>query len=264
VRLTDDGHCATPCFVEQFECGLDASICLTWELTYACNQACVHWVSSSGKRGPRELSTAQCKEIIDDLEHMQVFYGNIGGANRLSARTFGSGLTTPPRITSELRFSTNGVRITPPGAASELAASDYVDVQTSLDWATAEVNDAVRGPRSFAMVVRAVESLATSGFKDAKISMVVTRYNVDQLDEFAPLASRYGVTTVHHGCARRDVEPMSGKSCIPPPRSRLRRMTGRRSRAVTCWSFSLGWVPRLPHGRTSDGCVNCVGWTADA
>ncbi|MEI8398523.1 MAG: hypothetical protein WCG33_05190, partial [Actinomycetes bacterium] len=28
--------------------GLDAPICLTWELTYACNLACVHCLSSSG------------------------------------------------------------------------------------------------------------------------------------------------------------------------------------------------------------------------
>ena len=50
-----------PRLVEQFEHGLDAPICLTWELTYACNLACVHCLSSSGKRDPRELSTQQCK-----------------------------------------------------------------------------------------------------------------------------------------------------------------------------------------------------------
>ena len=75
-----------------------------------------------------------------------------------------------------------------------MAASDYVDVQISLDGATAEVNDAVRGAGSFAMAIRALENLADAGFKDAKISVVVTRHNVDQLDEFAALAARYGAT----------------------------------------------------------------------
>ena len=68
-----------PRLIEQFEHGLDAPICLTWELTYACNLACVHCLSSSGKRDPRELSTQACKDIIDELERMQVFYVNIGG-----------------------------------------------------------------------------------------------------------------------------------------------------------------------------------------
>src|SRR6202023_2350122 len=66
--------------------------------------------------------------------------------------------------------------------------------QISLDGATAEVNDAVRGPGSFAMAIRALENLAAAGFADAKISVVVARHNSDQLDDFAPLASRYGAT----------------------------------------------------------------------
>ena len=32
--------------VDQFTYGLDAPICLTWELTYACNLSCVHCLSS--------------------------------------------------------------------------------------------------------------------------------------------------------------------------------------------------------------------------
>src|SRR5271166_7135120 len=64
---------------DRFSRGLDAPICLTWELTYACNLACVHCLSSSGRRDPHELTTQQCKDIIDELERMQVFYVNIGG-----------------------------------------------------------------------------------------------------------------------------------------------------------------------------------------
>ena len=41
--------------VDLFEYGLDAPICLTWELTYACNLSCTHCLSSSGRRDPREL-----------------------------------------------------------------------------------------------------------------------------------------------------------------------------------------------------------------
>src|ERR1044071_9255231 len=65
--------------VQQFEYGLDAPICLTWELTYACNLECAHCLSSSGRRDPRELTTAQCEAVIDELQRMQVFYVNIGG-----------------------------------------------------------------------------------------------------------------------------------------------------------------------------------------
>ena len=182
-----------PRLVEQFEHGLDAPICLTWELTYACNLACVHCLSSSGKRDPRELTTQQCKDIIDELERMQVFYVNIGGGEPTVRPDFWELVDYATAHHVGVKFSTNGVRITAEVAA-RLAASDYVDVQISLDGATAEVNDAVRGPGSFAMAIRALENLADAGFKDAKISVVVTRHNVDQLDEFAALAARYGAT----------------------------------------------------------------------
>ena len=151
-----------PRLIEQFEHGLDAPICLTWELTYACNLACVHCLSSSGKRDPRELSTRQCKDIIDELERMQVFYVNIGGGEPTVRPDFWELVDYATAHHVGVKFSTNGVRITPEVAA-RLAASDYVDVQISLDGATAEVNDAVRGPGSFAMAIRALENLAAAG-----------------------------------------------------------------------------------------------------
>ena len=86
-----------PRLIEQFEHGLDAPICLTWELTYACNLSCVHCLSSSGKRDPRELSTQQCKDIIDELERMQVFYVNIGGGEPTVRRDIGA-LASPEFI----------------------------------------------------------------------------------------------------------------------------------------------------------------------
>ena len=179
--------------VDQFELGLAAPICLTWELTYACNLACVHCLSSSGRRDPRELSTRQCKDIIDELERMQVFYVNIGGGEPTVRPDFWELVDYATAHHVGVKFSTNGVRITPE-VAVRLAASDYVDVQISVDGATAEVNDAVRGRGSFAMAIRALENLADAGFSDAKISVVVTRHNVAQLDAFKALADRYGAT----------------------------------------------------------------------
>ncbi|EOM77508.1 mycofactocin radical SAM maturase [Rhodococcus rhodnii] len=179
--------------IDQFERGLDAPICLTWELTYACNLACVHCLSSSGRRDPRELTTEQCKAVIDELERMQVFYVNIGGGEPTVRSDFWELVDYATEHHVGVKFSTNGVRIDEK-AAARLAASDYVDVQISLDGATAEVNDAVRGPGSFATAIRALENLSAAGFRDAKISVVVTRENVSQLDDFAALADRYDAT----------------------------------------------------------------------
>jgi mycofactocin biosynthetic radical S-adenosylmethionine protein MftC len=182
---------AVPRLVEQFERGLAAPICLTWELTYACNLACVHCLSSSGRRDPRELSTAECKGVIDTLERMQVFYVNIGGGEPTVRPDFWELVDYATAHHVGVKFSTNGIRIDP-AVARRLAASDYVDVQISLDGATAEVNDAVRGAGSFATAVRAMQNLSAAGLRGFKISVVITRHNVGQLGMFKQLADGFG------------------------------------------------------------------------
>ncbi|MBF6278403.1 MULTISPECIES: mycofactocin radical SAM maturase [Nocardia] len=177
--------------IEYFEHGLDAPICLTWELTYACNLACEHCLSSSGRRDPRELSTAECKAVIDELQRMQVFYVNIGGGEPTVRHDFWELLDYAVDHGVGVKFSTNGVRLTSE-RSRQLAAADYVDVQISLDGATAEVNDAVRGKGSFAMAYRAMENLSNVGFENFKISVVMTRHNVGQLDQFKAIADQFG------------------------------------------------------------------------
>ncbi|MEV0972382.1 mycofactocin radical SAM maturase [Microtetraspora glauca] len=184
---------ATGSLVERFEYGLAAPICLTWELTYACNLSCVHCLSSSGRRDPRELTTAQCEAVIDELRAMKVFYVNIGGGEPTVRPDFWHLLEYAVANQVGVKFSTNGVRITPERARF-LASTDYVDVQVSLDGATAEVNDRVRGRGSYAMAMRALDNLAEAGFADAKVSVVVTRENVGQLDEFKAIADARGAT----------------------------------------------------------------------
>ncbi|HQJ34741.1 MAG TPA: mycofactocin radical SAM maturase [Rhodoglobus sp.] len=184
---------STTSLATRFESGLDAPICLTWELTYACNLSCRHCLSSSGRRDPRELSTTQAEAVIDELQRMQVFYVNIGGGEPTIRPDFWHLVDYAVDHQVGVKFSTNGSRITPE-RAKVLAASDYVDVQVSIDGATAEVNDAVRGPGTFDTALRALENLSDAGFRDAKLSVVVTRHNVPQLDEFKRIADRYGAT----------------------------------------------------------------------
>jgi mycofactocin radical SAM maturase len=176
--------------VDDLKRGLDAPICLTWELTFACNLACVHCLSSSGRRDPRELTTAEARAVIDELHDMQVFYVNVGGGEPTVRRDFWELLDYATAHDVGVKFSTNGSRISAE-VAGRLAASDYVDVQISLDGATAAVNDAVRGIGSYATALRAMERLADAGFEGFKISVVVTRHNVEQLDAFKAIADRY-------------------------------------------------------------------------
>jgi mycofactocin biosynthetic radical S-adenosylmethionine protein MftC len=177
--------------VEQFKGGLNAPICLTWEWTYACNLSCEHCLSSSGRRDPRELSTDEMRSVVDELQRMQVFYVNVGGGEPTVRPDFWELLDYAIDHQVGVKFSTNGVRIDA-ARARRLAATDYVDVQISLDGASREVNDAVRGPGSYDMAMRAAAHLADAGMRDFKISVVMTKHNVSELDEFKSIADSLG------------------------------------------------------------------------
>lgn len=176
---------------KQLKAGLDAPICLTWEITYACNLQCVHCLSSSGTRDPRELSTDQAKAVLDELRDLQVFYINIGGGEPMIRKDFFEILEHAEANDIGVKFSTNGTYITAENAR-RLAAMNYLDIQISLDGVDAATNDAVRGKGSYATAIAAMNHLRDANFGQFKISVVVTRHNVDQLDAFKALADSYG------------------------------------------------------------------------
>lgn len=180
-----------PKLVDQFQYGLDAPICLTWELTYACNLECVHCLSSSGQRDPRELTTAEAKGVIDELAALQVFYINMGGGEPLVRRDFFELLEYSLDKKVGVKFSTNGYLIDAE-KAKRLAAMDYLDIQLSLDGADAATNDPIRGEGSYAAVRQAMDHLADADFGPFKLSIVATRHNIPQLDQFQDLADQYG------------------------------------------------------------------------
>ena len=180
-----------PALVEQLKGGLDAPICLTWELTYACNLACVHCLSSSGRRDPDELSTAEALSVVDQLADLSVFYINIGGGEPMIRKDFFDIVDHAIERNVGVKFSTNGYYIDQ-AAAERFATTDLLDIQISLDGFDAATNDAVRGEGSWLAARSAMDNLAAANFGRFKISIVATRHNVAQLDDYKKMADDYG------------------------------------------------------------------------
>ena len=107
--------------------GLDAPICLTWEMTYACNLRCVHCLSSSGKRAPDELTTEEAKHLVDAWAGMRVFYINVGGGEPMTRPDFFELVEYTIERRIGVKFSTNGTLLDR-RAARWIASTDYLDV----------------------------------------------------------------------------------------------------------------------------------------
>ncbi|HBS07657.1 MAG TPA: mycofactocin radical SAM maturase, partial [Microbacterium sp.] len=52
--------------------------------------------------------------------------------------------------------------------------------------------DAIRGPRSYETAMTAMQNLSDAGMQNFKLSVVCTRTNIPQLDEFKVIADRFG------------------------------------------------------------------------
>ena len=140
---------------------------------------------------PGELTTQECFEVIEELQRLQVFYVNLGGGEPMLRPDFFAILEHAVAHDVGVKFSTNGTYLDAPSAA-RLSAMDYLDVQVSLDGATADVNDVLRGEGSHAAALTAMGHLRDAGFGPFKVSIVATRHNIGQLDGFLALAEDHG------------------------------------------------------------------------
>jgi mycofactocin radical SAM maturase len=169
--------------------GLSAPVNVTWEVTYACNLSCIHCLSDSGNRREAELSTDDCRRVIDELSAMKVFQFNIGGGEPfmrpdsldLMDYAHDKGMVTC--------ISTNGTLID--RDVARRLDHPLVYIQVSLDGATPESNDPIRGRGSFQKVQQALGYLRERDI-EVSINTVLTRQSFPELDRMTKLAAEYG------------------------------------------------------------------------
>ena len=172
-------------YVEQ---GLCAPVNVTWEITYACNLSCIHCLSDSGAKKPGELTTDACLRVIDEFARNRVFQFNIGGGEPFMRPDFLDLMDYAHDKGMVTCISTNGTLIDA-GTARKLS-HPMVYVQVSLDGATPESNDAIRGAGSFRKVINALEYLKQESI-EVSINTVLTRRSIGELDKLRDLAADF-------------------------------------------------------------------------
>ena len=168
--------------------GLVAPVNVTWEMTYACNLSCIHCLSDSGRKKPGELTTDQCLGVIDELARNKVFQFNIGGGEPFMRPDFLDLLDHAHEKGMVTCISTNGTLID--DDVARRLHHRLVYIQVSLDGATAQSNDAIRGKGSFRKVINALECLKQENI-EVSINTVLTRRSISELDKLADLAASF-------------------------------------------------------------------------
>jgi mycofactocin radical SAM maturase len=168
--------------------GLSAPVNVTWEMTYKCNLSCIHCLSDSGRKKEGELTTAQCRRVIDELAEMKVFQFNIGGGEPFMRPDFLDLMDYAHDKGIVTCISTNGTLIDEETARR--LDNKLVYIQVSLDGPTPASNDPIRGQGSFNKVLSALEHLRNRDI-EVSINTVLTKLSFPELDKLTTLAAAY-------------------------------------------------------------------------
>ena len=174
---------------------LRAPVNVTWEITAKCNLQCRHCLSAEMRQSiTSELDFDQCRSFIDELERMEVFQINFGGGEPFLRDDFCDILDYVHSKGIITCVSTNGT-VLDTHLAARLRDMPLLRMQVSLDGATAETNDPIRGAGTFCRILEGITLLAGQGFPHLSINTVVTRTNFNDIEQLCKLAGRYGIKT---------------------------------------------------------------------
>ena len=166
-----------------------------WEVTQACDLACVHCrASAQPDRNPMELTTEEGKSLIDQIAAMQVPVFVLTGGDPIKrpdlfelighAREAGLRVSLTPSATPLL---TREVVI-------RLKEAGLARVAVSMDGASAETHDALRGMRgSFARTLDAVRWANEAGLP-VQINTTFSRRNIGEIDAIVALMESMRIT----------------------------------------------------------------------
>ena len=157
-----------------------------WEITQACDLACKHCrASAQPSSNPNELTTEEGKRLIDQIAELDVPIFVMTGGDPIKR----------PDVFELIRYATSrGVHAALTPSATPLLTRDVIfrlkeaglaRLAISLDGATAEVHEAVRGVQgAYARTLDAVRWANEAGLP-IQVHTTVSRHNASDLDSLA-------------------------------------------------------------------------------
>lgn len=161
-----------------------------WDVTYACNLACPHCLTDSGRKGDRELTIEEAFRLIDSLSAAKILYLSLSGGEPFVRRDILEILAYLAGTNIRVDIATNGYNISPK-IIRGLRNLPVFQIQVSLD-GIGRQHDRFRGRRG--VFEKACETLRR--FKDeglsTSINTTATAQNIDQIGNLIDLAVELG------------------------------------------------------------------------
>lgn len=160
-------------------------------LTTACNFACRHCYSRSGRRSPGELTRAEIERVLDELAAIGCQQLVFGGGEPFVRQDLGPLVARAAALGLDTYVHTNGALVDEAWLETLLLWPPS-GLTVSLDGATAETNDRVRGPGTFARILASFARIRAHYPPGFAISMTLTGTNHHETEAVVELAHREG------------------------------------------------------------------------
>ena len=159
------------------------------DLTYRCNERCVHCYLDHHDHG--EMSTAEIKDLLDQMAAAGVFYLTISGGEIMMRRDFFEILEYARLRTFCIKLKTNGILIRKQ-EADRIKALGVESVQVSIYSHIPEVHDAItKLPGSLQQSIEAIRRLRAHGIHVIMANVLMVR-NVHDYAGVRALAAELG------------------------------------------------------------------------
>jgi len=143
--------------------GLGIPISVQLDITYRCNERCVHCYLDHDDHG--EMTTAEIKDVLDQLSDAGVFFLTLSGGEVLMRRDFFEIVEHARRLLFNVKVKTNGVMIRE-HEAGRIRELGVEQVQISVYSHRPEVHDAItKLPGSLKRTIASIRFLKSQGLK---------------------------------------------------------------------------------------------------
>lgn len=161
----------------------------SFELTYACNQRCLHCYQPSHERVSKELTTDQIKDVLDQLVEAGCLFLALTGGEPLMREDFWQIAEHAHERSFAMTLQTNGTLLSP-AAINRLRELNFLQVHISLLGVREDTHDKItRCPGSFKRAVTVAEAL-----REAKLTVILKitlmKENVGELEQVEELARK--------------------------------------------------------------------------
>lgn len=175
----------------------DGPLLVVWNFTNLCNLSCRYCYQSAGKRLSDELTFEEKIDLINQMMDANTTFLAFSGGEPILGERFLEVLNYASRY-FHTSIATNGILLADKNYVDKIIDNGAKNVFVSLDGASVDSHDFIRGEGSFERTVKGIKNLVASKHILVGINTVVTRRNHREVPYLLNLAVDLGVNSFCH------------------------------------------------------------------